>query len=134
VSPRVTAEAPLAPSGEGSVVLDIGADRGAAIIYTPESLSGSEIEIRASGSPWDGTHTGVRRRDLREAICFAGVFGSVPAGQYQLRVRGSETTPIVDLVVAGGAIAEVTWPTGAVKTSQTDPRSTPGTSRAGRRC
>jgi hypothetical protein len=98
------------PSCEGSVVLDIGAGTGAAIIYAHESLAGSEIEIRRSGIPWDGTHTAVRRRDLREAVCFAGVFGSLPAGEYELRIRGIDHSPVVPLVVHGAAVAEVRWP------------------------
>ena len=39
-------EADLGPSGEGTVVIDIGGDRGAAVIVTPGELSGEEIEIR----------------------------------------------------------------------------------------
>ena len=100
----------LGPSREGSVVLDIGADTGAAVIYAYESLAGSEIEIRGSGRPWDGTHTAVRRRDLGEAVCFAGVFGSLPAGEYELRIKGIENSPVVPLVVSGAGVAEVRWP------------------------
>jgi hypothetical protein len=100
----------LGPSSEGSVVLDIGADIGAAIIYVHESLAGSEIEIRGSGRPWDGTHTAVRRRDLGEAVCFAGVFGSLPAGEYELRIRGIENSPVVPMMVNGAGVAEVIWP------------------------
>ena len=72
-----------APSGEGTVVLDIGGTRGAAVVYTPASLVGAEIEIRRAGRPWDGTHTAVRRRDLRDTAAYAGVFGSLEAGAYQ---------------------------------------------------
>jgi hypothetical protein len=107
---ELTMEPLLGPSGEGSVVLDIGADTGAVIVYAYESLAGSEIEIRRSGLPWDGTHTAVRRRDLREAVCFAGVFGSLPAGDYELRIRGIENSPVVPLVVSGAGVAEVRWP------------------------
>jgi hypothetical protein len=103
------------PSGEGTVVLDIGGDRGAAIITTPGELSGEEIEIRAADGPWDGTHTAVRPRELRHTVAHAGVFGSLAAGRYQLRIRRgdpvrSAVEPVVDLVVTGGEVAQLEWP------------------------
>ncbi len=100
------------PSAEGRVVVDIGAATGAAVVYTPPCLDGTEIELRPAGGVWDGTHTAVRRRLLPASSCFAGVFGALPAGRYQLRVRGSEGGPVVDLDVTGGAVTERTWPTG----------------------
>jgi len=50
------------PDAAGSVIVDIGGDAGAAVISTPSELVGSEIEIRAVGTEWDGTHTGVHER------------------------------------------------------------------------
>jgi hypothetical protein len=105
-------ETELAPSGEGTVVLDIGGDSGAAVIFTPASLDGSEIEIRPVGEPWTGTHTGVRQRNLRDGARFAAVFGTLPAGEYQLRVRGTGSEPIMGLAITGGIIAEDRWPVG----------------------
>ena len=105
-----TAEAAVAPSGEGTVVLDIGGGRGAAVLMAPASLAGEELEIRPTGAPWTGTHTGVRQRDLRDGTCFAAVFGSLAAGRYQVRVRGSEAATVLDVVVPDGAIVECRWP------------------------
>lgn len=112
------------PSGEGSVVLDIGGDRGAAIIFAPDRMAGDELEIRPVGQPWKGVHTAVRRRELHTAVRYAGVFGSLPAGQYHLRVRGRTSddpspAPIVDLVVHGGEVTELAWPpTGSLSAPQ----------------
>ena len=103
-------EAPVPPSGEGTVVLDIGGGRGAAVVFTPASMAGAELEIRPAGGTWTGTHTGVRQRDVRDGVCFAAVFATLPAGQYQVRVRGAGAGPVVDLEVSGGAIVEHTWP------------------------
>ncbi len=108
-------EGPLAPSGEGTVVLDVGGTSGALVVFTPERLSGEEIEIRPARSPWDGTHTAVRRRDLRQAVTYAGVFGSLPAGSYQVRIRGGgpdldRCRATLDLQVTGGRVTEVHWP------------------------
>ncbi|MGD0391803.1 MAG: phospholipase [Acidimicrobiales bacterium] len=107
-------EAPLAPSGEGTVVLDLGGTRGALVIFTPEQLSGEEIEIRPAAGPWDGTHTAVRQRDLRHAVAFAGVFGSLPAGSYQVRIKGGPDRTVcgttLDLEVTGGEVTQLHWP------------------------
>jgi hypothetical protein len=108
-------EGALGPSGQGSVVLDIGGDRGAAIIFAPDRMAGEELEIRPVGQAWKGVHTALRRRDLHTAVRYAGVFGSLPAGQYRLRVRGRAAAdpfpgPTVGLVVHGGRVTELTWP------------------------
>ncbi len=100
------------PSGEGTVVLDIGGTSGAAVVYVPASLDGEELEIRPVGRPWDGTHTAVRRRDLRDGVCFAGVFGTLQAGGYEVRVRGTGSAPVLALEVTGAGITEVHWPAG----------------------
>ena len=96
-------------------MLDVGGSRGAVVIFTDEPMEGEELEIRAAGSEWDGTHTAVRQRDLRDAVAFAGVFGSLQAGQYQVRVKGrpahhagSGTT--LDVEVTGGEVAQLHWP------------------------
>jgi hypothetical protein len=105
-------EAGHGPSGEGTVVLDIGSDSGALVVLTPASLEGSEIEIRRTGQSWAGLHTGVRRRDVRDGACFAAVFGSLPTGHYQLRVKGTEADPVMGIAVSAGAVTEGNWPGG----------------------
>jgi hypothetical protein len=110
VGQRSKTEQALPPSGEGTVVLDIGGESGAAVVYTPAALNGAEIEIRPAGQPWNGTHTGVRRRILRDSVCFAAVFGAVGSGDYQLRVRGAAIEPVLTLSVAGAGITEARWP------------------------
>ena len=45
----MTEESQLGPSYDGTVVLDIGGDIGALIIYTPESMLRAEIEISPVG-------------------------------------------------------------------------------------
>jgi hypothetical protein len=115
MGPHTFIEPALEPSGEGSVVLDIGGTKGAAIVFAPGRLAGIEIEIRRADGPWDGTHTAIRRRDLRHAVAYAGVFGSLEAGAYQLRLRGQpdhrpHTEMVMDLQIRGGEIAQLEWP------------------------
>src|ERR1700683_171093 len=39
------------PSGPGTVVMDVGGDIGALIMYTPAAMDGQEIEISRDGQP-----------------------------------------------------------------------------------
>jgi hypothetical protein len=99
-----------APDAAGHVVVDIGGDMGAAVIYTPHELAGEEIEIRAAGTAWDGTHTGVWERRGPGISATAAVFGSLRAGRYELRIKGSAGTEHPDPVVIEGAqVTQVTW-------------------------
>jgi hypothetical protein len=85
----VAAESIPAPSGPGTVVLDIGGEIGAAVVLAPASLEGTEIEIAGLGLPWDGTHTMIRARSVEPGVVHAGVFEGLRAGRYLVRVRGA---------------------------------------------
>jgi hypothetical protein len=93
-------------SPAGAVVLDIGGDTGAAVIYVAVRHEGAEMEIRQPPDDWDGTHTGVRRRRLPAQSACAAVFESLPAGRYEVRLRGE--TLVLD--VQGGRVSEAHWP------------------------
>jgi hypothetical protein len=95
-------------------MVDVGETHGALVVYVPAWLTGQEIEIRSAGTPWSGVHTAVRRRELRNAGSFAGVFGSLPGGRYQLRVavgrpEGLIADQITETTVTPGRITEVHW-------------------------
>jgi hypothetical protein len=95
------------PSEPGGVVLDIGGEVGAAIVRTPASLLGSEIEIRRQGDVWEGKHTAVRERQLPEGPVYAALFGALAAGLYDVRVRhGDADGPVAVVAVEGGRVAE----------------------------
>ena len=89
-------------SGPGSVVLDIGEDVGAAIITTPESLAGCELEIRAAGRAWDGRHVAVLERRLPSGPIWAGVFPALQEGVWEARIRDQPDGPSSTFTVAGG--------------------------------
>jgi hypothetical protein len=98
-------EQPTQPNGSGSVVLDIGGDKGAAIIAAPAALAGTEIEIRRHGAPWDGTHVAVRARHLPDRVIHAALFASLTPGGYQVRVReGSPKRSVTTFEVHGGRV------------------------------
>lgn len=98
------------PSGPGSVVLDIGGDIGAAIIYTAPSLAGREIEIRPVGGEWDGTHVAVRERLLRSGSKWAALFPQLQHGSWEVRVRFAPDSPVHPVSVEGAKVSSTTYP------------------------
>nr|MDT0659229.1 phospholipase [Micromonospora sp. DSM 115978] len=100
----------LGASGTGSVVLELGGDTGALIIYTGQEWHGREIEISLVGSAGGPrTHSAVRERRVRDGVFFSAVYPELPAGTYTvwrdgLAVAGEVTVP-------GGGVVEFAWPT-----------------------
>jgi hypothetical protein len=96
----------LPPSGEGTVVLDIGGDVGALVVHAPSALSGVEIEIARLGESQAFVHTEVRERRLPQGSVYAGVFPAVAAGEYTLLgVNGSSAR---EVTISAGRVTEVT--------------------------
>jgi hypothetical protein len=97
------------PSEKGSVLIDIGGDVGAAIVRTPASLTGREVEIRRCGAIWDGTHVAVRARHVSDDVVHAGLFSGLGQGQYEVRLKGDQDSPVVQLTVEGGRVSQTTF-------------------------
>jgi hypothetical protein len=108
-----------APAADGIVIVDIGGDMGAAVICTPSELAGAEIEIRAAGTRWDGTHTAVHQRQGPGITATVAVFGSLRAGHYELRIKDAAGTEHPAPVAVEGA--QVTWVTWAGATPSSAP-------------
>ncbi len=100
-----------APSGPGTVVLDLGGDIGAAVVLTPAGLAGEELEIRAEAADWAGEHVAVLPRPGPAGTLYAAVFPSLAAGSYRVRRRGHPEDPTeVTVEVAGARVAQERWP------------------------
>jgi hypothetical protein len=100
------AEAPPTPS-QGPVVLDLGGDIGAAIVYTEADLDRTEIEIRREGAAWDGTHVAVRERSSAGAQLHAAVFPHLHQGSYEVRRRPEDSRYGAEAFqVSGGVVTE----------------------------
>ncbi len=119
-------------AGQGSVMLDVGDDIGAIVLYLSQDLEGAEIEIApADGQAVDdhddhddhepdehghghghghghNPHVAVVGRPAGNTILYSAVFPDLEAGVYRLNQAGE--TPSIDVTVEGGVIAEVTWP------------------------
>ena len=87
------------------MMLDIGAGRGALVIYPGERYRHREIEI----SPGDGSgrrvHTGVHDRATAAGMVLTAVFGSLAAGEYVVWAQETIAGPTV--VVSDGAVTEL---------------------------
>jgi hypothetical protein len=98
----------MEPSGQGTVVLDIGGDIGALIIYTPASCHGEEIEVSPVDAPQRRTHAAVRARYTGAGVCWSVVIGGLTTGQYV--VWRDPLTPAGKVDIVGGSVTEFEWP------------------------
>jgi hypothetical protein len=89
----------------GSVVVDLGGDVGAAIVSTPASLVGSEIEIRRCEAAWDGTHVAVRERQVSGGVMHAALFPGLEYGNYEVRLRDDSSGSVTQFTVEGGRVS-----------------------------
>ena len=90
---------------QSNIVLDIGDDIGALIIYTPQKFHGYQIDVSLQGATTTKrVHTDVLERRILGQPVFAAVFASLPEGVYT-----TWSDPAVTFTVVGGSIAELNW-------------------------
>jgi len=90
-----------------SVVLDIGQDIGALIIYTKAALHGREIEVSPRGSVTMRTHVQVLERRINGRPVFAAVFSGLRAGDYD--IWETAQNPGGTVTIVGGEVASIDW-------------------------
>jgi hypothetical protein len=91
----------------GSVVLDIGRDIGALIIYTVPELRGREIEVSPRGTDSKRVHVEVLERRINGRPVFAAVFPGMRAGDYD--IWNNAPNPSDSVTIVGGEVASVDW-------------------------
>jgi hypothetical protein len=98
-----------APSGTGTVVLEIGGGTGALILRAPAEMNGLEVEISPNGAPAGARiHSRVRERRTSAAVGYAAVYPAVPAGSYTIwRDAG---TPAATVTISGETVTCCEWP------------------------
>ncbi|WP_376795181.1 phospholipase [Thermogemmatispora sp.] len=89
------------------VVLEIGGEIGALILYTDPELRGKEIEVSPVQEPQKRTHTAVLERRLNGKQLFAAVFAALPAGLYTLWDLAGQ--PAGTVAIEGGRVNEINW-------------------------
>ena len=92
-----------------AVVLELGGDLGALVVYTDRELLHTEIEISPAGDDADRSHKDVLERVLGERSLYAAVFDRVRGGSYTLWHHGVARSRGVE--VHGGRVAELDWRT-----------------------
>ena len=93
-----------ARTGPG-VVLDIGGDVGAVVVYLGAQATGEEFDIQPLGDPTGRFHTGIHHRPLDNGVVRVAVFPEVRSGEYELLdERGA---PVAAITAAGGEVRTV---------------------------
>jgi hypothetical protein len=92
-------------AASGSVALDIGAGRGALVIYPSERHRDTEIEISRAGGDGRRAHTGVHERPTQAGAKLTAIFGSLGEGDYV--VWADATTAQTTVTVSEGAVTEL---------------------------
>jgi hypothetical protein len=95
----------LQPAASASVAIDVGAGRGALVIYPAERFRGREIEISRAGGDGRRVHTGVHERRTNAGAVLTAIFGSLSAGEYVVWEDARNAGPAV--TVPDGAVAEL---------------------------
>jgi hypothetical protein len=99
-----------APTAAGPIVLDIGQDVGAAVVTAPACLEGREVEIRAVGAAWDGNHAAFHMHQTADGQINAALFPQLTQGDWEIRLRSRQQSPIVPVRVIGGRVSTVAFP------------------------
>ena len=99
------------PTNAGTVLLDLGADTGALVLYTPADLLGAEIEISPGTPGAPRTHAAVRARPGPNGTRYAAVYEGLTEGSYTL--WADHDTPAAQVTVIGGQVTSHHWPAAA---------------------
>jgi hypothetical protein len=93
------------------VVLEIGEELGALVVYTDAALLHEEIEISPAAEDGRRSHKDVLERLVGAGSVHVAVFDRLERGAYTLWHRGEARTRGV--AIAGGEVAELDWRTPA---------------------
>jgi hypothetical protein len=88
------------------VVLDIGGEIGALIIYTDSDSIGREIELSAKGAT-NRFHNQVHERRFGSTSLFAAVYPGMHAGEYD--IWDDANLPVGTVCIHGGEVTTVDW-------------------------
>ena len=102
----MTAE-PVARPHPEPVVLDIGGDIGALVVYSDAEYIDTPVEVSPTGADDQRVHQHVLERPMPGGTSYAAVFDKITAGRYTLWFEGEPRER--DVKITGGAVAEVNW-------------------------
>ena len=91
----------------GFIMIDIGDDAGALVIYAPNELRGTEIEISPAVDDAARQHVDFLERKVDERSVCAAVFPSLSPGKYSIW-RPDRSSP-ERVTVTAEMVTEVDW-------------------------
>jgi hypothetical protein len=89
------------------VVLEIGEELGALVLYTEPGMHGCEIEISLAGDDEGRSHKEVLNRPVGGRPTYAAVFDGLREGSYTL--WSGDVAAARGVAVAGASITELDW-------------------------
>jgi hypothetical protein len=95
------------PTSAGTVLLELGAETGALVLYTPGHLAGAEIEISLDAPGAARTHAAVRARPTPSGTRHAAVYEGLAAGGYT--VWRDRDTVAGQVTIVGGQVTSFHW-------------------------
>lgn len=104
--PNQGAEAPPMDGGT-SVLVNVGGDAGALVLYADVSRNGLEVYLESISDPMFRTHVWVLPRPGGKEVVYAAVFPSLTEGDYV--VLEPDGSPGRRVKVTGGEVAESRW-------------------------
>ena len=106
-------ESPIA--SVGPILVDVGGEFGALIVYAPGRLLDAEVEISREGTSFR-SHAYVLARSAGSSVHFAAVYPRLAAGRY--RLWSPDGRACGGVTVTGGRVSETSlaganWPPGS---------------------
>lgn len=98
---------PIARPHPEPVVLDIGGDVGALIVYAEAGLYDQPIEVSPEGADEQKFHQHVLERPMPDGTTYAAVFDKIVEGKYTLWLHGQAR--VRDFQISGGSVSQVDW-------------------------
>ena len=87
------------------VLLDIGGDVGAVVVYLGDQVDDDELEIQPVGDPAGRFHTGIHPRAVDGEVVPVAVFPAVRTGRYEL--LDDHGHPFAELSATGGEVRTI---------------------------
>ncbi len=94
--------APEVMTSGAAVMLDIGGEIGAVIVYLGDQTVGPELDIRPAGDDAGRFHTGVHHQVVDGAATPVAVFPEVRTGSYELLDQHGQ--PFAEVAAVGGEV------------------------------
>ena len=93
----------LEPTHGASVVVDIGDDVGALVLYATAAEHGDEIDVEPVARPGQRTHVAVRARHVGGHTTYAALYPALAAGDHVVHLPAGARR----VTVAAGRVTEV---------------------------